>query len=463
MYYTSPLPCQQRRQPPPHQPPAPTDAAAAANVTTTTTTTTARSSVAAWAAGTAIACAVATVLAVAQPVAADDAFVNSTACFSIETTAVCTPWPAYVQDFRLPALAKWMASLGSSVSDAASFDAAIQSLNFASSWPTSFGCKNLSVSNNAGVFPVRFAESYACASTIVNAVRGSSATDCISQADAKAVPSLCKETCLAFSSSFGQLRSNAAVCSSGANIDAGQNAAYVTENTTLAAICSPLPSVNDLVNGRPTCVSYTFRDFASCGFGNTTAGLTAATAYCNAQSTKDACCSYIGAPPNVVARVLGYTGASGTLPGSEGTSSATPILIGSLVGAVAIVAIAATAAYFLYRRKRMAYGRGGFVGADGSGGEETELETKTGIVVGARSRLSFLPQRGVHFGGGPSSPPGAGLRSGISPVLGNNGGYAPMGGSAGPSTLSRKLGPNASAESPLSPTLSRKLGPNASS
>ncbi|KAJ1559545.1 hypothetical protein HK405_010223, partial [Cladochytrium tenue] len=392
-----------------------------------------------------VAIASAAAVLLVRPVAADDQFVNASACIDISSTAACAPWTNFVTDLQFPSMINLFAYLGSGVVDAASFDANIYALNYTSAWPKSYGCPNLTVSGAGGAFPVRFAETYACASTIANAVLGSTALGtCITTSQANKLPSMCKETCQTYLKSFATLRSNSAICSSGTGVDALQTAAYDSENSTIADICQGLPSAGSSTSGGSTCISYTLRDFASCGFGNTTAGLKAAQSYCDGLTTKDTCCSYLGQSAAAVDRVLGYGGASGVT--SSGTAAATPVLIGTLVGALVVVMAGGAAAFFFYRKKRNNenFGRGGF--SDGTEPGTYPLENK-GIVVGQNSRLSFIavPKRAAPAGPGGYAPSGLSQSSG-----------------AGPSSLPRKLGPVAGADTLPKQSLARKLGPNAS-
>jgi hypothetical protein len=140
------------------------------------------------------------------------------------------------------------------------------------------------------------------------------------------------------------------------------------------------------------------------GFGNTTAGLTLANSYCDAQAAdkKEKCCSFLGKPATTINLALGgpissgiRTGANGSSGGAVGGDSA-GLLSGLLIGTLVLVLGAGGAVYHFYRRRRQIDekdGAGGFGGNADSSSEGIRTATSKGLIVGARSRLSFAPSR----------------------------------------------------------------------
>ncbi|KAI9365430.1 hypothetical protein DFJ73DRAFT_807711 [Zopfochytrium polystomum] len=372
-------------------------------------------------------------------------------CFNLTSSATCLQWVAAMQPLALPNMAAVLVDLGSSalqINSVASFDSAIETLRFTDNWASLFGCSGLSSIPASRPFPVRFAESYACASTLSNVVRGSSAAfpQCVmGSGGAVKVRSLCKETCVAFATSFAALRNENGTANANCQSDgdAGTQAvqSFQTQSLVFSDLCKILKSSNDPVaDGDLPCVKMSLRDFVSCGFGNNTAGLAAAKTYCDGLTNKDTCCSYLGASVEAANVALGGTIRSGAT-GSANPAADAGTIIGILVAAIVAVGAAFGITYKYYRTKRNRETPAGFVGSNGGPAVGPGGKVPNGIVVGAGSRLSFAPSNRRYQNLHELS--GGGSQATITPPR-----------------KAASLGPGAYGNSP-SPASSKRLGPNA--
>ncbi|KAJ3280225.1 hypothetical protein HDU76_009241 [Blyttiomyces sp. JEL0837] len=377
--------------------------------------------------------------------------VDTKSCFQLSQQSTCTPWfknlpqSSSPSSFSLPLLASLLPSLGSDVTTPTAFESAISQLRYAASWSQQYACDGLNTGSiQQSGFPIRFAESYGCSTILNDAIRGSSHLGtCNTPQQAVSMLPLCKETCLAFQSSFASALGDAKICK---NVDNNSAAALnrLVQQTVYKTLCDGLKSFNDV--GSSGCVRFSYGDFASCGFGNTTTGLANAKTYC--QSSQDQCCSYLGASTQTVASILGGGGGSGT---TSTTGSSNAVLVGTIIGTLVLVLGGAAAAYFFYNKKRNNEMsdpvKGGFSSGNRTG------NGKGGLVLGAGSRLSFAPAS--RRGNQPIQL--VEMESGeVSPQLssGNNNGFSLPGKAANITsvlpervpTAHRKMGPNAAAD-----------------
>ncbi|KAJ3396689.1 hypothetical protein HDV05_003136, partial [Chytridiales sp. JEL 0842] len=230
---------------------------------------------------------------------------------------------------------------------------------------------------------------------MANVLRGAIgvSSTCVEKEKVVKLPQLCKETCMAFQDSFLKARSDASVCQSQTEASARALQGFQNQVQVLASMCGLLRSKNDPVpeNSLP-CVEMSLSDWASCGFGNTTTGLAAARSFCST-SPNEKCCTFLGSSPNQISASLGSPVSSGLKPGSSSNSDNTGLLVGSLLGTLALVLIVGGVVYKFYKKKRAldSAGKGGFSTATSDEGIRTA--TSKGLIVGARSRLSFAPSK----------------------------------------------------------------------
>ncbi|KAJ3116293.1 hypothetical protein HDU96_009949 [Phlyctochytrium bullatum] len=396
-------------------------------------------------------------------------------CISLAGTTTCPQWAQSIQKLKVASALPYIPYVATSavptINDTAAFDAAMQSLPLTVFWGQRMGCPGLATPpQDSRSYPLRFAETFTCGTTLSNVVKGSpgtSGSDCVESTKVFALPAICRETCQGFLDSFNAALGDGSVCSQSPT--AAQKRDREVYAKVISNVCQGLRAATDAVPvGSSKCVESTFRDFVSCGFGNTTAGLTAATEYCKRSS--DRCCSYLGQDSAAANRMVGNVYGSGARSPSGDTSAAT--ISGTLIGGLLVVAAGGALAYFLHKRRRndnrtigLGLGKGGF-GNSGSIG----LDGTKGKIVGAKSRLSFVTRKntlGVPIPDGPadlddswapsmparaaaaSAAAGIAIRSAT--VKGRNNSGAKRTGSTddanGPAgSLTRKLGPTAAVD-----------------
>ncbi|KAJ3191972.1 hypothetical protein HK101_007220 [Irineochytrium annulatum] len=307
---------------------------------------------------------------------------NLTACIDLSATAACQQWAIALNPMSIPAMSSLIPALAG-VTDLPSFDAAITSLNlFTQTWSQTLQCPKLGLSASAA-YPLRYAESFLCGSALTDAIRGGvGVTPCVTQQQVTALPPLCKETCNFFHDSLLALEGCAA---------SGEKNVYAS---AIANVCASLRASTDPVpTGQSPCVMSSYRDFASCGFGNSTAGIEQARSYCG-NNASDPCCNYINQPASSLYNVIGAQFVPPTPPSTA--PSVMVIVLSVIFSLVAVVAGIGAFVYFKRRSDNQTIGRGQGKGGFGARGVAEPLGRKgsqKGIVLGSRSRLSFAPQR----------------------------------------------------------------------
>lgn len=335
-----------------------------------------------------------------------DASINQ-ACFPLSAAgSTCALWLAPLQPLSLPQIVPLLDDLETAknpINSTRDFDSTVKPLPFVRTWAKQFACPGLKdINPTTDSFPVRFAESWACTATVNNMIRGSASSfgKCINPSATLLLPSLCKETCLSFAKSFQALRpanstGDSEFCLGPETQTPEAVAAIVSFNTqanVYNSICNGLRSMNDpVLVGQLPCVQMSVGDFVSCGFGNTTNGVSRAKDYCKTASSP--CCAYLGSSYSKALIAMGGTIYSGTNTPGPAFTIVIGFVVGIAVGVVLGVFGIGWAAFSFYPWKRIGEGGlgGGLGGAGVIGGSAGKVPN--GIVVGKGSRLSFMPGR----------------------------------------------------------------------
>ncbi|KAJ3099143.1 hypothetical protein HDU97_003441 [Phlyctochytrium planicorne] len=309
-------------------------------------------------------------------------------CINLKGTTQCPQWSQAIQPLQVSSLLTYTPLLPATITDASSFDLTLQALPFLQTWGQRMQCPGLSTApTDASLYPIRFAESFQCGATMSNLIKGTLGVskECYPQSKVAAVPALCRETCQGFLEGLKAVLGDASVC--GGNVTEQVKRERNTYVGIVNDVCQNLRGKDEPTpSGSSACVQMTFRDFVSCGFGNSTSGIAKARSYCSSRS--DPCCSYLAADATAANNVVGNTFGSSARSSTDSSSLVIPVVV---VCGLILVLGCFGGAYWFYKRRRdndtlgIGKGKGGFGNAGTLG-----VDGSKGLVLGARSRLSFV-------------------------------------------------------------------------
>ncbi|KAI8831402.1 hypothetical protein BC829DRAFT_449378 [Chytridium lagenaria] len=345
-------------------------------------------------------------------------------CIYLNGTTACPQWAQSIQPLQISSLVTYLPFLSpqgspSLTTGVQAFDSLILSLPLTTLWGRRMGCPLIATPpTDTTSYPLRFAESFTCGSVVSNAVKGGV---CVDSEKVGKLPSLCRETCTAFLES---LERTLRECGNPSATERKEREVYLG---MVGSVCEGLRSVSEPIPvGSSKCVE---------SFGNSTAGITSARTYC-ASNPSQSCCSYLSSDAATANRIVGNIYGSGARTVQDNP----PLIISTvLIGGLLFVTLASFLSYRFYRRRndddaasraaKSGFGSAGSLGIDGT----------KGLVLGARSRLSFV--RKVEIPDHPLAPlPGGSTQRKPAPQRN------PSMRDPNQNSLSKRLGPTAAGD-----------------